>query len=121
MFDERMVLAGNPSGHGGGVGRGHLVVEGDAVGCGGMVHAVEAPHEVEMPPAAAEFAVGDHMQAGGLLLGDEFGDGLVLDRLERCGIDFAGGEILTRGLELGRAEIGADHVGAERRVMRVCH
>lgn len=47
------------------------------------------------------------MQAGGLLLGDEFGDGLVLDRLERCGIDFAGGEILTRGLELGRAEIGA--------------
>ena len=30
-----------------------------------------------------------------------------------------GGEILTRGLELGRAEIGADHVGAERRVMRV--
>ena len=61
------------------------------------------------------------MQAGGLLLGDEFGDGLVLDRLERCGIDFAGGEILTCGLELGRAEIGADHVGAERRVMRVCH
>ena len=113
MFDERMVLAGDPSGHGGGVGRGLLV--------GGMVHAVEAPHEVEMPPAAAEFAVGDHMQAGGLLLGDEFGDGLVLDRLERCGIDFAGGEILTRGLELGRAEIGADHVGAERRVMRVCH
>ena len=47
------------------------------------------------------------MQAGGLLLGDEFGDRLVLDRLERCGIDFAGGEILTRGLELGRAEIGA--------------
>ena len=45
------------------------------------------------------------MQAGGLLLGDEFGDGLVLDRLERCGIDFAGGEILTRGLELGRAEM----------------
>ena len=44
------------------------------------------------------------MQAGGLLLGDEFGDGLVLDRLERCGIDFAGGEILTCGLELGRAE-----------------
>ena len=37
------------------------------------------------------------------------------------GIDFAGGEILTRGLELGRAEIGADHVGAERRVMRVYH
>ena len=24
-----------------------------------------APHEVEMPPAAAEFAVGDHIQAGG--------------------------------------------------------
>ena len=61
------------------------------------------------------------MQAGGLLLGDEFGDRLVLDRLEHCGIDFAGGEILTRGLELGRAEIGADHVGAERRVMRVYH
>ena len=105
MFDERMVLAGDPSGHGGGVGRGHLVVEGDAVGCGGMVHAVEAPHEVEMPPAAAEFAVGDHMQAGGLLLGDQFGNGIIFHGLE-CGlVNLACCEIGASLLEFCRTQV----------------
>ena len=116
-----MVLAGDLAGHGRGVGGGHLVVEGNAVGGRRMVDAVEAPHEIEMPPATTEFAVGDHVQASGLLPSYEFGDRLVFDGLERGGVDFVGREVLACGFQFGRAQVGADHVGAERRVMLACH
>ena len=43
-------------------------MEGNAMGGCDMVHAVEAPHEVEMPPAATEFTIGDDMQTGGFCL-----------------------------------------------------
>ena len=33
--------------------------------------AVEAPKEIEMPPRAAEFAVGDRLQADGFLFRDD--------------------------------------------------
>lgn len=93
MLDERMVMTVQFAGHGGGVGGGDLVMEGDAMRGGDMIHTVEAPHEIEMPPTAAELAVGDDMQAGGLLLGDELGDEPILDGLQAGGVDGARGEI----------------------------
>ena len=121
VFDERMVFSGDFAGNGGGLGHFGTVgaMDGDRIGALG--NALEAPHEVEMPIRAAKFAIGNHMQAGGLLLGHEFGDRLVFDRFELGRVDFTCGEILARGLELGRTQIGADHVGVEWRVMLVCH
>ena len=121
MLDERMVLTGDPAGHSGGIGRSDLVVERNTMRGGSMIHTVEAPHEIEMPPAATELAIGDDMQARGLLLGHKLGDKPVLDSLQRRGIDGAGGKIGTRLLQLGRTQIGTDHIGAERRIMRICH
>ena len=60
-------------------------------------HAVNVPHEVEMPGEAAEFAVGDHVQAGGLFLGDKVEDGLVFDGFQRLGGQLAA---LERGAGL---------------------
>ena len=44
-----------------------------------LVDAVEAPEEIEMPPGAAEFAVGDRLQAGLFLLLDDALDLAVFD------------------------------------------
>ena len=44
--------------------------------------AVEVPEEIEMPPAAAVFSVGDGTEAEGLLFGYELGDFGVFDLAE---------------------------------------
>jgi hypothetical protein len=36
-----------------------------------LLDAIEAPEEIEMPPGAAEFAVGDRLQPGLFLLLDD--------------------------------------------------
>ena len=46
-----------------------------------LLGAVEAPEEIEMPPRAAELAVGDGFEADVLLLLDDALDLAVLDRL----------------------------------------
>ncbi len=57
--------------------------------------------EIEMPPGAAEFAVGGKLQAHfGLFLDDGF-DLAVFDGLERLGADFAFGEFGARIFERG--------------------
>ncbi len=84
--------------------------------------AVEAPEEIEMPPGAAEFAVGDRLQADRFLLLDDALDLAVFDRLERGGVDLALGVLLARLLQRGRAQQAADMIGAERRlVLRLTH
>ena len=57
--------------------------EGDAAVHDVLLGAVEAPEEIEMPPRAAELAVGDRLQADVLLLLDDALDLAVLDRLQR--------------------------------------
>jgi hypothetical protein len=52
--------------------------------------------EIEVPPLAAELAVGDALQADRLLPGDDFADGFLID--------------------LSRTQQAADVVGAERRI-----
>ena len=77
--------------------------------------AVQAPQEVEMPPGAAELAVGDRREPDLLLLLDDALDLAVLDRLEVGGADLALGALLARLLQGGRAQQAADVIGAERR------
>ena len=55
--------------------------------------AVEPLEEIEMPPGAAEFAVGGELEADLLLLLDDFLDLAVFDRLERGGVDLASGRV----------------------------
>src|SRR5580704_12450511 len=56
--------------------------EGDAGLHDGLLDAVEAPEEIEDPPGAAEFAVGDRLQAGRLLLFDDVLDLAVFHRFQ---------------------------------------
>src|SRR6185503_5325977 len=63
---------------------------------------------------AAEFAVGDRLQADLFLLPDGAFDLAVLDRPQRAGVDLALRELRARLLERGRPQQAADVVGAER-------
>ena len=64
-----MILAANGTGYHGGVGGSLLIVEHVARARGAALNAVEAPHKIEVPVAAAELAIGNYLQAGSLLLG----------------------------------------------------
>ena len=108
-----MVLAGDGAGHDSGVGRGLLAVELVALARHAVAHAVEPPHEVEVPVAAAELAVGDDVVAGGLLLGHEVADGDVLDGAQLLGGDEAGLAVVTGLLEDVGAQEAAHVVEAE--------
>ena len=54
VLDERMILAANGTGYHGGVGGSLLIVEHVARARGAALNAVEAPHKIEVPVAAAE-------------------------------------------------------------------
>src|SRR5262249_8811192 len=80
------------------------------------LHAVEPLVEIEMPPRAAELAVGGELEADLRLLRDDLLDLAILDLLELFGRDLA---LLMPGaglLERRRAQQAADVVGAERRL-----
>ena len=68
VLDERMILAANGTGYHGGVGGGLLIVEHITRTRGTALNAVEPPHKVEVPVTAAKLAIGNHLQASGLLL-----------------------------------------------------
>ena len=78
--------------------------------------AVEHAEEVEMPPGAAELAVGRELEADRFLLADDLFDLAVLDRGKLGRADRAGRRLLARLLERGRAQQRADMVGAKRRL-----
>ena len=71
--------------------------------------------EIGLPGRPAELAVGDRLQADGLLLADQGLDLAVLDVLQGIAIDFAARALATRLLQRGGAEQAADVVGAEGR------
>ncbi len=75
--------------------------------------AVEAPEEIEMPPGAAEFAVGDRLQADLFLLLDDALDLAVLDLLQLRGRDLALGLLRARLMDRLRTQQAADMIGAE--------
>ena len=76
--------------------------------------AVEAPEKIEVPPGAAELAVGDGLQADLLLLLDDPLDLAILHRLEVGGADLALGALFPRLLQRCGTQEAADVVGTER-------
>jgi len=88
-------------------------VEGDAlVGPAGLEHhPVQIPQEVVVPELAAGLAVGDDLQPHVLLRLDQAADALVLGGLQLLGRDLAGGELLARLGDDGRAQQRPNVVG----------
>src|SRR5260221_6198328 len=78
--------------------------------------AVEHPEKVEVPPGAAELAVGRKLKAEFLLPLDDLLDLAVLDRLELGGGDGTLFALGPRFLERRRAQEAADMVGTKRRL-----
>ncbi len=115
MLDHRMAgevdLAVDPDG----LVLGLDAMEFDAGRGGDRRDAFEPAEEIEMPPGAAEFAVGGELQADLGLLLDDLLDLAVFDRFQRGGGDLAFGEFGARLLQRRGAQQAADHVGAERR------
>ena len=85
-----------------------------ALGHDVLFGAVEAPEEIEMPPRAAELAVGDGMEADVLLLLDDALDLAVFDLLQLRGADLALGALGPRVMDRLGTQQAADMVGAER-------
>ena len=80
--------------------------KGDAAVHDVLLGAVEAPEEIEVPPRAAELAVGDGLQADVLLLLDDALDLAVLDRFQRVGRDLALGALGPRLMDgFGRSRL----------------
>ena len=106
MLNERVGrVEGDLAGQACGFGAGLLIVEEIALIHRHFFHAGEAPHAVEMPPATAEFTVGDDVQTGSLLLGDQFGNGIIFHGLE-CGlVNLACCEIGASLLEFCRTQV----------------
>jgi hypothetical protein len=86
-----------------------------AVGDG---HAVHLLQEVDMEEGAAEFAVGDALQADLLLLRDQVADAFVLDGAQRVGRQGFGEKPVARLGQARGAQKTADMVGAEGRDFR---
>ena len=74
-----------------------------------------------MPPVAAEFAVGNRLDTGGLLARDGFADALVLHRAKRIDGDFAAFGFRAGLRELRRTQKAADVVGTKRRFDASAH
>ena len=77
--------------------------------------AIEHPVEVEVPPGAAELAVGDASEPDLLLLADDFLDLGVLDRLQLGRADLAFVALGPGLLHWNRAQDAADVIGPEWR------
>jgi hypothetical protein len=71
--------------------------------------------EVDVEIGAAEFAVGDRLQADILLELDDLGDCLVLDLAQLGGAELALGLLVARLEQVLGAQETADMIGAERR------
>ena len=121
VLHKRVVLARDLARDHGSVGGGLLVVELVTRARGASLDALKPPHEVQVPVAAAELAVGDDVQARGLLLGNQVADCLVLHGTQGGLVDDTGGKVGARLLEHVRAKEAADHVGAEGCVLDVGH
>jgi hypothetical protein len=77
--------------------------------------AIEAPQEIEMPPRASEFAVGDRLQADLFLFADVALDFAAFDGGQFVGGNLAARSPCTRLLEGGGAEQATDMISTERR------
>ncbi len=86
----------------------------DALG-GIHLAAIQMPQEIEVPPGAAEFAVGRKLQAHRRLPVDDLLDLGILDLAQLIGLDRALLEFRARVLDAVGTQQAADLVGTERR------
>jgi len=84
-------------------GEGHAALHGVAL------DPFEAPQEIEMPPGAAELAVGDGMHTDLLLFFDDMLDFAILDGFQLRGIDRARRERRARVLQRGGTQQACRH------------
>src|SRR5687768_2669521 len=82
---------------------------------GRELDAVEAVQEVDVPPVAAELAVGDRLQADVLLQLHRLADRLVLGGLQLAGGGGALAHLLAQVVQLMGTQQAADVVGPEWR------
>ena len=75
--------------------------------------AVKLAEEIVVPEGAAEFAVGDDLQADVFLLLDDLFDFAVFDRFQGIGVDLAALALGARVFQRRGAQQAADMVGAE--------
>ena len=105
-----MIFAADFAGHFDRTRRGFLTVKEVTVIQLDFLDAVESPHKVQMPIAAAKFAVCDGMVTGGFFLGDQLGDFLIFYLCQCFTGDFADFEVLACLLEGCRTQKAADHI-----------
>src|SRR5262249_49186861 len=74
-----------------------------------------ALHEAAPVRAAAELAIGHHFEADVLLQAHHVADRVVLDGVERLGVDLARGELAERVAQALRPQQAAHVIGTERR------
>ena len=82
------------------------------------LRAVERAEEIVIPEGAAEFAVGDALQADLFLLADHLFDFAILDRAQGRGIDLAALAFRARLLQGRRTQQAADMIGAKGGLVR---
>ena len=80
-------------------------------------HAVKQAVKVEMPPRAAEFAVGRKLQTDLFLLFDDLLDLAIFDLGELRSADLAFFPLRARFLQWRGAQDAADNIGAKRRLV----
>src|SRR6516165_4453442 len=78
--------------------------------------AVQAPEKIELPPRAAELAVGDAAQADLLLLAGHVLDLAIFDGRKLCRGDLAFGALFARLLQGSRPQQASYVIGAKRRL-----
>src|SRR5215470_1992647 len=115
MLEVRMAGEIDLADHAHALGLGLDAGEGDALAGGVELDPVEPLVEVELPPSAAELAIGRKLEPDLLLLLDDLLDLAILDRLELGGGDLTLLALPSRLLERRGAQEAADVIGAERR------
>ena len=114
MLDKRMIFAADFAADADGTMGGFLSLEVVAVVQLDLVDTGKAPHKVQMPIAAAEFAIGDGVVAGALLLFDEQGDLFIFHSGQLLAGDLASLELGAGGLDSLRTKEAAHKIVTER-------
>ena len=115
MLYKRVVLTADFTTHFNGTVGSLLTVEEVTVIQFHFLNAVEAPHEVQMPVAAAELAIGDGVEASSLLLLNEAGDLFIFRSGQGGAVDLAGLELSAGVFQVLGAQEAAHKIVTERR------
>jgi len=114
MFQHRVIAEAQLAHHAHAVRFGLDAVELNALLCFEQLDALQAAEKVEVPPGAAEFAVGHHLQTVGDLLADDVADRFIFDAGQLGFINLAGGVLLARVFDGDWTQETADGIGAKR-------